>query len=215
MSAPMFPRSTTTPRVRPRAAYAGSSRPSRQTFAEREDSLATTLVKNRIFDGFKDRNVNLDSLRVGQTLVDAQGKRVLDGDGQPIPAKTDISYLTRRGTRVNIELDTRPDSAVEHALHNKDDPKALNYYLLVDQASNKIVGGVARNPGGGVVQLGPKRLAQLARGEFPKPQPAPPQRRRSMTPGDATELKRQVQRDEAHRRRTPTRPAATRTKQAR
>lgn len=217
MSDATFPRSAMTHGLRPPATYAGFSRPSRQPLPEREDSLATTLVKNGIFDGFKTRNVDLDSLRVGQALMDARGRPVLDRHGRPIAAKTDISYLTPRGTRVNIELDTRPAAAVQHARHNNADPKALNYYLLVDQASNRIVGGVARNPGGRVVQLGPKRLAQLARGDFPTPRPAPPQRRRpTMTPSDAARLKQQMQRDETRRQRpAPRRPAAARTKRVR
>lgn len=216
MSAQMFPRLAMTHGVHSSATHArGFSRPPRQPPADREDSLATTLVKNGIFGGLKARQVDLDGLRVGQALVDAQGKPVLDHHGRPIPAKTDISYLTPRGIRVNIELDTRPSAAAQHARHNNSDPRALNYYLLVDQASNKIVGGVARNPGGSVVQLGPKRLAQLARGDFPMPQPAPPQRKRPTTPREAGELKHQVQRDEARRQRAATRPAATRKQRAR
>ena len=176
----------------------------RTAVAEAEDGLATTLVKSGIFQGLQAQGADLNQLRIGQHLVDAQGQRVVDGRGRPLDAKPDISYVTPRGTRVNIELDTTASSALAHARHNNADPRAWNYYLVVDPATNRVTGAVVRNPSGSVVQVSRARAQQLAQGRFPRPaaqQPGTPQRKRQSTVRDVRGLRTAVARDQRRRRR--------------
>lgn len=197
-------------------AHAGQRMRHELAAPEREDGLATTLVKHDILRGLERQGLDLNRLETGVHLTDAQGRPVQarDASGQVVGAKPDISYVTARGTRVNIELDTSTSGARGHVPTNNSDPKAMNYYVLIDPNTRQITGAVVRNPSGSVVTIGPKRLQQLAQGQFPKPaaiQPGSDQPKPRKPVPSVEKVRQELLADQQRRAAAAAKPARRRT----
>lgn len=105
---------------------------------ERESGPGTNRAMTRIFDYLRTRSglTYKDAhqrIRQGQAQLNAAGKPVSGGSlGTPL-TKPDLSYVDRRGRRINIEVDTTTSGSLAHqARVDAADPKAINYYLMID-----------------------------------------------------------------------------------
>jgi hypothetical protein len=83
------------------------------------------------------------------TLATRGGMAQVRADGKITRRnRPDRSYLAPDGQRINVEVDTNPDSARDHlARLRRFDPRAVNYALIVDQNTGRVIEARVARPG--------------------------------------------------------------------
>jgi hypothetical protein len=172
---------------------------------ETEDGIATTRAKHKLMR-------NLYS-RIGDTATGDQvvrwGQRQVDRRGRVLgPNKPDASYISARGERVNIELDTDVQQSLRHSADLNRDRRARNIYLIIHPTTGEVIGGRIREPGHRNERLLTNEELQnirRGRGLIPRPRrrpdPGATKRPRVRTIEEINRIQTEAIRREAMRRR--------------
>lgn len=134
---------------------------------DRESGLGTIRAVGKIYESLRRRAKISDSrarqlIRVGRKQLNAQNQPVTGaGTGRRL-TKPDIAYIDTQGRRINIEIDTDPNSSARHQTSvNAADGQAINYFLIIDPWTGAVLEAYKRTPGRGTQRLAYFRQSRL------------------------------------------------------